>query len=85
MCAVKNEEIILESLQSLVLHAAKTDERLASFTALLSKRLPGLSKREQEQFIERAASLLADAKKQQAQVVKLEKVIATLRDEKEKA
>jgi hypothetical protein len=82
---VNNEELILESLQSLVLHAAKTDERLAGFTALLEKRLPGLSKKEQEQFVERAASLLADAKKLQAQVVRIETAIAALRQKSKNA
>jgi hypothetical protein len=76
---VSNDEIILESLQSLVLHAARTDERLAAFTVLLSKRLSGLSKKEQEELVERSVSLLADAKKEHAQVVKIEKAIAALR------
>jgi hypothetical protein len=76
---MKNKELILESLQSLVLHAAKTDERLASFTALISKRLPGLSKKEQTELIERSACMLADVKKYQAQVVKLETALTALR------
>jgi hypothetical protein len=76
---VKNEEVILESLQALVLHAAKTDERLAAFAVLLSNRLPSLSKKEQAELIERSANLLAEAKKEQEQVRKIESAIAKLR------
>ena len=79
---MKNEKLILESLQTLVANASKTNETLASFSAFIAKRLPGLSEKEKEDLIKRSASLLTEAKNQQKQVANIETALKTYGEEK---
>ena len=80
-----NEELILESVQTLFQQASKTTEVLSGFAFFLSKRFPGLSEKERAMFAENSATLLADAKAQQERIVKLEAALKGYRQAKKNA
>lgn len=81
---MKNEALILEPLQSLVLHAAKMDKRFAALTVFVSQQFAGGSKKDRDALLDRFG-LLDDAKKERAQVAKLESAIAALNRENKSA